>query len=165
VKYLRRSFSVPVAGPSVTQEAWDAIFRRPFKGLQSLLSEDINGRDHEAFFDDLLSVYSNALKFEGPCTVNRDGQGWLTILDRAGRAVCQCSEETYQRLQAETFNNQTCDDQQPRAQFPCTHRWTPMFTDELSPEIYQNGKYRGFTIVGRRCLWCDRKELNEDRNF
>jgi hypothetical protein len=29
MKYLRRSFSVPVAGPSVTQEVWDAIFRRP----------------------------------------------------------------------------------------------------------------------------------------
>lgn len=62
MRYLEKSFTVPVAGPNVTQKDWDAIF--------------------------------------------------------------------------------------------CKHDWTPTYTDRNSPQSYENGVYRGFRIVGKRCRKC-----------
>ncbi len=40
MRYLEKSFTVPTAGPSVTQEAWDKIFG---KKAPEIVEEDVRG--------------------------------------------------------------------------------------------------------------------------
>jgi len=38
------------------------------------------------------------------------------------------------------------------------HDWTPTFTDRNSPQSFEDGKYRGFRYVGKRCQKCGEHE-------
>lgn len=40
--------------------------------------------------------------------------------------------------------------------WPCDgeHQWTDVYTDRDSPQSYVLGQYRGFKVVGRRCVKC-----------
>jgi hypothetical protein len=102
MNYLRRSFSVPVAGPSVTQEAWDAIFGRPFKGLHAAIAEASAKAPPDKYigpiFDDLLSIYRAALEINGPCKYLHTGPDRFTIYDSHGRTVLVCDSGTLFRL-------------------------------------------------------------------
>jgi hypothetical protein len=126
MKYLQKKFSVPVAGPSVTQAAWDAIFRR---------AENRQWLDQTC--DD---QQPRAPAYTGPKTA----PGGEMLCDLCGavavwRGRCgPCLDKT------------------------CKHQWTAVFTDETTPESYCKGSYRGYKIVGRRCLICDRTENYED---